>query len=126
MDDITIARALHVLTIIHWIGGPAFVTLVVLPLARTRAPPFDRFLLFENVEKKFSAQVRLSVPLAGISGFWMVERMDLWRRFADLHYWWLTAMMALRFSCLSCSSSSRCSTGISSAGHAPTQRPLFA
>jgi hypothetical protein len=32
MDDIVIARALHVLAVVHWIGGVAFVTLIVLRL----------------------------------------------------------------------------------------------
>ena len=36
MDDIALARALHVLAVVHWIGGVAFVTLVVLPLAALR------------------------------------------------------------------------------------------
>lgn len=36
MDDIVIARALHVLAVIHWIGGLSFVTLVVLPIARSQ------------------------------------------------------------------------------------------
>ena len=29
MDDVTLARAFHVLALVHWIGGMAFVTLVV-------------------------------------------------------------------------------------------------
>ena len=36
IDDIELARALHVLFVAHWIGGVAFVTLVALPLARSR------------------------------------------------------------------------------------------
>lgn len=39
MDDVTLARAVHVLTIVHWIGGMAFVTLVILPMARRAADP---------------------------------------------------------------------------------------
>ena len=31
MDWITIARALHLIAIVHWIGGLAMVTLVILP-----------------------------------------------------------------------------------------------
>jgi putative copper export protein len=34
IDDVEIARALHVIFVAHWIGGVAFVTLVALPLAR--------------------------------------------------------------------------------------------
>jgi uncharacterized membrane protein len=31
MDDVTIARALHVLSVVLWIGGVGFVTTVLLP-----------------------------------------------------------------------------------------------
>lgn len=95
MDDVTLARAVHVLTIVHWIGGMAFVTLVVLPVARHAADPRNGLALFESVEQRFSSQVRLSVPLAGLSGFYMVERLDAWPRFLDPAQWWLGAMALL-------------------------------
>ena len=51
MDSLTIARALHVLAIVHWIGGVSMVTLVILPgLSRGVAPP-ARIGLFEAIEK---------------------------------------------------------------------------
>jgi uncharacterized membrane protein len=90
-DDIAIARALHVLAVAHWIGGVAFVTLIVLPLARSRSS----VELFDAVERRFAAQVRWSVPLAGATGLWMTWRLDLWDRFADGRYWWMAAMAAL-------------------------------
>jgi putative copper export protein len=34
MDDVIIARALHVLGVVIWIGGVAMVTMVVLPALR--------------------------------------------------------------------------------------------
>ena len=37
MDDIAIARAMHLLSVLHWIGGLAFVTLVVLPAIAAHA-----------------------------------------------------------------------------------------
>lgn len=95
MDDVTLARAFHVLAIVHWIGGMAFVTLVVLPAARDTADPREGLALFESVEGRFSPQVRLSVPLAGLSGFYMAERLDAWPRFLDPAQWWLGAMVLL-------------------------------
>ncbi|WP_395711696.1 hypothetical protein [Reyranella sp.] len=94
MDDVTLARAVHVLSVIHWIGGVAFVTLVVLPLARI-AERGKRLALFVAVERRFSAQVKVSVPLAGLSGFYMAERLDAWPRLLDPSQWWLGAMMVL-------------------------------
>lgn len=95
MDDIALMRALHVLAVIHWIGGLSFVTLVVLPLAGARASLEEAVSLFDIVERRFSAQVRLSVPIAGITGIWMTWRMELWDRFFDPAYWWLAAMAGL-------------------------------
>jgi len=93
IDDITIARALHVLAVVHWIGGVSFVTLIVLPLARCcGAAGID---LFERIEHGFSRQVRVSIPLAGASGFWMTWRMDLWDRFSEPAFWWMTAIVAV-------------------------------
>jgi uncharacterized membrane protein len=94
MDDVTVARALHVLAVIHWLGGVAFVTLVVLPLAKV-AEPSGRFPLFDAVEQRFSAQVRLSVPIAGLSGLYMAWKVDAWSRFLDPASWWLAAMALL-------------------------------
>ena len=93
MDDIELARALHVLFVIHWIGGVAFVTLVALPLARASKDPREGWALFEAIEKRFSAQVKWSIPLAGATGLWMAWRLDLWAQFADPTFWWLDAMV---------------------------------
>ncbi|MGA2794766.1 MAG: hypothetical protein ABSE69_14800, partial [Roseiarcus sp.] len=89
IDDIALARALHVLAVVHWIGGLAFVTLIVLPLAGSRADAAEGLGLFEAVERRFAAQVRVSIPLAGAAGLWMTYRMDLWERFADPRFWWM-------------------------------------
>jgi uncharacterized membrane protein len=94
MDDVTLARAIHVLAVLHWIGGLAFVTLVVLP-SSPAAEPARRLALFEAIERRFSPQVRVSVPLAGASGAYMAERLDLWSRFIDRTGWWLSAMALL-------------------------------
>jgi uncharacterized membrane protein len=95
MDDVTLARALHILAVIHWIGGLAFVTFVVLPLAASRAKGKEAVDLFKIVEEKFSAQVRFSIPVVGATGLWMTYRMDLWSRFSDPHFWWMDAMLGL-------------------------------
>jgi uncharacterized membrane protein len=95
VDDVALALSLHVLTIIHWIGGLAFVTLIVLPLARLRSTGEEGLALFDSVERRFAAQVRFSIPFAGATGLWMTYRMDLWGRFADPHFWWMSAMLGL-------------------------------
>ena len=94
MADFAIAHALHVLAVILWIGGVGFVTLVVIPtLAAT--PPGERMRKFHRIEARFAPQARLWVLLAGASGLWMCWRAELWSRFVDPHFWWMTAMVAV-------------------------------
>jgi uncharacterized membrane protein len=93
LNDIELARALHVLCVTHWIGGVAFITLVALPLARASKDPREGWALFEAIEKRFSAQVKWSIPLAGATGLWMAWRLNLWSQFADPAFWWLDAMV---------------------------------
>lgn len=95
MDDLTLARALHVLAVIHWIGGVAMVTAVILPAVAARADPAERLALFEAIEGRFGAQARVSVSVAGLTGFWMTWRLDAWDRFADPAFWWMHAMVAV-------------------------------
>jgi uncharacterized membrane protein len=92
IDDMELARALHVLFIVHWIGGVAFVTLVALPLSRAKPEAARGWALFEAIERRFAAQVRISIPLAGATGLWMLWRLNLWTGFADPTLWWLSAM----------------------------------
>lgn len=95
MDDIVIARVLHILAIVHWIGGVAFVTLVVLPAIARLGDAAQRLDLFERVEGRFSLHAKFSVLLAGASGFYMTWKMQAWDRLADAGYWWMHAMIAL-------------------------------
>ncbi len=95
IDDIEIARALHVVFVAHWIGGVAFVTLVALPLSRSYADAREGWALFEAIERRFAAQVRFSIPLAGATGLWMAWRLDLWGLFTDPTAWWMDAMVLL-------------------------------
>jgi len=42
MDDVTVARALHIFSIVLWIGGIGFVTTVLLPSVRRFKAPHER------------------------------------------------------------------------------------
>jgi len=74
MDDVTVARALHVLSIVLWIGGVA---------------------LFDAIERRFAWQARIWTVLAGLTGLYMLARLDLWDRFRYAAYWWMHAMIAV-------------------------------
>lgn len=95
MDDLALARAVHVVAIIFWIGGVGFVTLVLMPALRATEPPETRLNRFQQFEQRFAWQARLWVLLAGASGLWLVTRGDMWSRFADASFWWMHLMVTL-------------------------------
>jgi uncharacterized membrane protein len=95
LDDLVIARAVHVLAIVHWIGGVTLVTAVILPAVARLSEPSRRVALFEEIEGRFARQAKISVTLAGVSGFYMTYRLDAWDRFADPQFWWMHAMVLI-------------------------------
>ena len=95
MNDFILARAIHVLSVVMWIGGVAFVTTVAMPAIRRSSPPAERLAAFHRFESVFVWQARAWVLLAGASGLWMIWRADMWSRFQDGQYWWMHAMVCL-------------------------------
>ena len=95
MEIAGIARALHVLAVVVWIGGVAMVTTVLLPAVRRQAKAGEQVELFERLESRFAAQARWTTLLAGATGFWLAWHFDLWTRFAGARYWWMHAMVAV-------------------------------
>src|SRR5436305_6630619 len=95
LNDAAVARAIHVVAIVAWIGGVSFVTTVLIPGIRRAHPPAARLAVFLLYEQAFSWQARLSVAAAGLSGLYLVWSFDAWRRFADPHAWWMHAMVAI-------------------------------
>jgi hypothetical protein len=62
---------------------------------RSTQAPADRVVFFENVERRFSGQARFMTALAGLTGFYMLVRLDLWDRFLSVAYWWMHAMVTI-------------------------------
>jgi uncharacterized membrane protein len=52
MDEVTLARTLHVVGVVLWIGGVGFVTTVLLPAVQRIADPARRVELFEAIERR--------------------------------------------------------------------------
>ncbi len=95
LDDITLARNMHVLGVVLWIGGVATVTTVLLPAVRRFKSPEERVKFFEEVESRFARQARFTTQLTGLSGFYMLYAMDAWDYYLSLAYWWVHVMTAL-------------------------------
>lgn len=95
MNDLALARLLHVLGVVLWIGGVAMVTTVLLPAVRAFRSPQERVALFESIEHRFAWQARLTTLLTGLTGFYLIERLDAWSRFAVAGFWWMHAMVVV-------------------------------
>jgi uncharacterized membrane protein len=95
MEDFTyfgIARALHVVGVVLWIGGVAFVTTTLIPSLRKRADEKERLKLFEQLEGKFAFQARIVTLITGLTGFYMLNFMNAWDRYQQPQYWWIHLM----------------------------------
>lgn len=95
MDPAIVARALHVLGVVLWIGGVAFVTTVLLPSVRHLKSPEERVAFFEFIEGRFAWQARGTTLLVGATGFHLTHTWNLWERFNSPDYWWMHAMVAV-------------------------------
>lgn len=91
--DVTVARIIHVLSVVLWIGGVGFVTTVLFPAVRRSEPPERRLSAFARLEGPFARQARITVGLAGLSGVYMTWRLDAWSRFAEPAFWWMDLMV---------------------------------
>jgi uncharacterized membrane protein len=91
----SVARVIHVLGVVVWIGGVATITTIVLPLAARDGSPKEGRHLFESIERRFSWIARTMALLVGASGLYMTWALDLWSRFRDPAFWWMHAMVAL-------------------------------
>ena len=95
MNDLIIMRALHVFAVVIWIGGVSMMTTVMLPALRRGSLGDDALEAFEAIERRFVWQARGTVLLVGLTGFYMVWRLDLWDRFRIISSWWMYAMLCL-------------------------------
>jgi len=95
INDFAVARALHVLALVHWIGGVALVTTIVLPRARALANAHDALAAFKAFEGPFAAQARVSILLVGLSGFYMLIKLQAWTLLLDPAFWWLALMVVV-------------------------------
>jgi|SRR5690554_889540 uncharacterized membrane protein len=92
MDTYTLARVVHVVAVVVWIGGVSMVTTVLIPMLRKTRTKEDAVATFEQIEKRFSVQARITILLVGLSGFYMMYYLDAWPRYLEARYWWIHAM----------------------------------
>lgn len=91
-ETLTLARVIHILSVVIWIGGVSMVTTVILPAIRRMDSKEDKINTFERIEGRFAIQAKVTTVLTALTGFYMLYRLDAWDRYLDLSYWWIHAM----------------------------------
>lgn len=93
MEYITLARVLHVLAVVLWIGGVSMVTTVIIPAVKRMKSKEEKIETFEKIEGRFALQAKITTLITGVTGFYMVYALDVWDRFLDVKFWWFHAMV---------------------------------
>ena len=89
-----VARAIHVVAVVIWIGGVSLVTTVLLPAMKEK-PAAEWMREFDAIERRFAPQARIAVLVVLLSGLYMLYHYDLWSRFAYAEYWWMDLMVGV-------------------------------
>jgi uncharacterized membrane protein len=95
MYDLLLARTIHVLGLVHWIGGVAFVTTIVLPSARRASTAKEALAVFNAFERRFAPQARISILVVGITGVYMLSKLHIWSQLQSVSFWWLDLMIVV-------------------------------
>jgi putative copper export protein len=67
-----IALIIHVLSIVVWIGGVAFVTMITFPMILRVDKSLEQVMMFQGVEHRFGKIAKVMVILAGLSGLYLI------------------------------------------------------
>ncbi len=92
MESLTLARVIHIIAVVLWIGGVAMVTTVLFPAIKKMKSKEEQIETFEAIEGKFAFQAKVTTLLTGLSGLYMLYELNAWSRYLDYRFWWMHAM----------------------------------
>ncbi|KJR41060.1 hypothetical protein MCHI_003070 [Candidatus Magnetoovum chiemensis] len=74
---IPLLTAIHVISVLIWIGGVVFVTIIVFPMIQRMEESMEKVMFFQGVEHRFGKIAKLCVAIAGITGFALLHLMKM-------------------------------------------------
>lgn len=91
----SLARAVHVLGVIWWVGGVAMVTASILPgLKSAGLSDAERLRIFRTIRSRFVWQARVAVLLVGASGGYLLAYLGgIARLRIGPAGWWIDLML---------------------------------
>jgi len=90
--------ALHVISVLLWIGGVAFVTMIVFPMLSRLDNTLEQVLTFQRIEDRFARLAKLYVLIAGITGFILLYQTGKYQVLLSLkafHIWFMFGVWLL-------------------------------
>ena len=90
-----LSAALHVIGVVIWIGGVAFVTIILLPMIHEMTDPMEKALLFQRVEHRFSKIVKVVIILVGVTGLLNLHQKGLYVILPTVEGIWLDLMIGV-------------------------------
>jgi len=75
---VSILTAVHVLGVVVWIGGVAFVTMIVFPMITRMENSLEKVLFFQGMEHRFARIAKSSVVVVGLTGGWLLYLTGEW------------------------------------------------
>jgi len=75
---VSILTAVHVLGVVVWIGGVAFVTMIVFPMITRMENSLEKVLFFQGMEHRFARIAKSSVVVVGLTGGWLLYVTGEW------------------------------------------------
>jgi uncharacterized membrane protein len=76
---VSILTAVHVLGVVIWIGGVAFVTMIVFPMITRMENSLEKVIFFQGIEHRFARVAKSSVGVVGLTGGWLLYVTGEWR-----------------------------------------------
>lgn len=76
---VSILTALHVFGVVIWIGGVAFVTMIVFPMLTKMENSLEKVLFFQGIEHRFARTAKVSLAVVGLTGLWLLYDTGEWR-----------------------------------------------
>jgi uncharacterized membrane protein len=72
-----IALVIHVISVVIWIGGVAFVTMITFPMIQRAENSLEQVMMFQGVEHRFSKIAKILVIFTGLTGLYLLYEKGL-------------------------------------------------
>jgi uncharacterized membrane protein len=72
-----IALIVHLISVVIWIGGVAFVTMITFPMILRMEKSLEQVMMFQGIEHRFSKIAKVLVILTGLSGLYLIYEKGL-------------------------------------------------